>query len=198
VRTRLRDYPSAEELAKLYPVPHDFTRWEDHILRVNVSAALLTTLNLPMGAFIADLSCGNGYLASGVAKFKEGYAFLGDIVSGVTPLDYVGPIEQTLDRMKDDFNDERHADVFICSETLEHLDDPDSVLAKIHDIADILFISTPDGESDNSNPEHIWAWNSTDVEMMLRKAGWKPAILNLLDLRPMGFVYCYQMWVCTR
>jgi hypothetical protein len=33
---------------------------------------------------------------------------------------------------------------------------------------------------------------------MLVNAGFNPLIHNVLDLRPAGFVYAYQIWLCER
>jgi len=176
--------PDAAALAALYAVPHQHTRWADHRLRVAVTAAVGRHM-APHGASVADLSCGDGTIAREMAT--GGDLYLGDFAPGY---DICGPIEETV-------FDIPYVDVFICSETIEHLDDPDGVLAAIRTKARMLILSTPDGEWDSNNPEHVWGWDAEAVEMILRAEGWVPAVHTTLDLRPAGFVYSYQIWGCT-
>jgi hypothetical protein len=114
---------------------------------------------------------------------------LGDYAPGY---ELTGPIEQTIHKLS-----ERQAHLFICSETLEHLDDPAAVLAEIRAKTDRLIISTPDGEDNDLNPEHVWGWDAEAVEQMLVEAGFSPMIHNTLDLRPWGCAYSFQIWACV-
>jgi 2-polyprenyl-3-methyl-5-hydroxy-6-metoxy-1,4-benzoquinol methylase len=188
---RFRAFPSKEELEAMYPVPHDHMKWQDHIARINVTTALGCSFPLPRGAVIADLSCGNGKLGKDLAQFNNALLFLGDFAPGY-PLQ--GPIEETLPVLKEKL-DGRKIDLFICCETLEHLDNPDAVLADIHEVADRVLLSTPDGEKDDSNPEHIWAWDSEAIQLMIEEAGFTPKVHTILDLRPAGYMYSYQIWM---
>lgn len=185
-RERLRPMPDAATLASLYAVPHQHTRWVDHRLRVAVTVAVGRHM-APQGASVADLSCGDGAIAVQISNAVGGTTHLGDLAPAYQ---YEGPIEETIWRIP-------HVDMFICSETIEHLDDPDSVLTAIRHKARMLILSTPDGEWDANNPEHVWGWDAEAVEGMLRIAGWVPAIHTTLDLRPAGYVYSYQIWACT-
>lgn len=186
MRTRLRPTPSPAEQAGLYPVPHQHTRWPDHILRVQVTIALARAM-VPPGGLVADLSAGDAATARALAESHGCRLILGDLAPGY---DLTGPIEATVPEL-----DER-PDLFLCTETLEHLDDPGSVLAEIAKRADRLLISTPIGEADDSNPEHVWGWDAAGVRELLDAAGWRPVVYAELDLRPGGFVYAYQLWGC--
>ena len=190
MRTRLRPMPSPAELARLYATPHDHTRWHDHLLRVNVSTILARDLLRPRGHVI-DLSCGDAAIARNLERSHGATLTLGDLAPGY-PL--TGPIEETIDRLP--HNERGVADLFVCSETLEHLDDPDVVLRKIRGHAARLLISTPLGEADDANPEHVWGWDRQDVQAMLEVAGFKVLVRVELDLRPAGFTYCYGIWGC--
>ena len=117
---RLRPAHDAATLASIYAQPHDANRWEDHRQRVAASIAFIEARSKRYAGTIADLSCGNGAIARGVA-FPDDTVILGDFAPGY---DITGPIEQTID-------DIPHVDLFICSETLEHVDDPALVLGKI-------------------------------------------------------------------
>jgi hypothetical protein len=185
MRRRLRAMPSADELARLYAKPHDHSRWDDHAVRVDVSTAMVCSL-LPRGATVTDLSCGDGAIAKGLEMTSGARLVLGDFAPG-WPI--TGPIEQTIGQVE-------RADLFICSETIEHLDDPDAVLKQIRGKATHLLLSTPDGETGDDNIEHVWGWDSEAVGAMLKSAGWTPLIHTVLDLRPAGCEYAFQIWLC--
>lgn len=185
MRVRLREMPTAEELAQLYAVPHDHRRWDDHRIRVDVTSALAHHITKKQ-AVVADLSCGDGTLAQRLAVTHDAQIILGDYAPGY---ELTGPIEQTVEQIPD-------VDVFICSETIEHLDDPDAVLRQIRRKTKCLLLSTPDGETDTSNPEHVWGWDAEAVEKMLRDAGFSPVVHTTVDLRPGGDRYAYQIWMC--
>jgi len=186
MRTRLRPMPTAAELAKMYVTPHDHTRWMDHLLRVDVTSAMAHHL-LPQGGTVADLSCGDAAIVRRLQQSHHARAVLGDYAPGY---EHTGPIEQTIDAIDP-------VDLFICSETIEHLDDPDMVLAKIRAKTDRLILSTPDGEDNNANPEHVWGWDAEAVDKMLRGAGFTPEVSSIVDCRPLvSQAYVYQIWAC--
>jgi len=167
----------------MYPVPHDHLRWRDHHLRVEVTVRvgrwILEGLE-PEAYSGADLSCGNGSILGSLQVIKKYY---GDFAPG-WPL--TGPIEKTLDEIP-------HVDIFVLSETLEHLDDPDLVLRGIREKSGQLLLSTPVGCWNDSNLEHLWAWTREDLEDMLRAAGWHPYIYSSVDFTMMGLPYKYAV-----
>lgn len=185
MRTRLRPTPTPGELARLYARPHDHLQWADHVYRVDVTSALAYHMLPPMGT-VADLSCGNALIARRLQQSHQARLILGDYAPGY---EHTGPIEETIDRIP-------RVDLFICSETIEHLDDPDRVLAQIRARTDRLLLSTPDGETGDDNPEHVWGWDAEAVEKMLREAGFIPDVHTTVDLRPAGGVYAFQIWAC--
>lgn len=185
MRVRLRPMPTTDELAEMYAVPHDHRRWDDHRIRVDVTSALAHHMTRN-GALVADLSCGDAAIAQRLAVSHNARLILGDFAPGY---EYTGPIEQTIEQIPD-------VDVYICSETIEHLDDPDRVLAQIRRKTKNLLLSTPDGETDDRNPEHVWGWDAEAVEKMLRDAGFTPVVHTTVDLRPGGGEYAFQIWAC--
>jgi hypothetical protein len=187
MRVRLRPAPTEYELSHLYAKPHDHSRWDDHIVRADVTVAMVCGL-MPRGFTVADLSCGDGYIVKSLQMTNGArLGALGDYAPG-WPI--TGPIEQTIEHIEP-------VDLFVCSETIEHLDDPDAVLVKIRTKARNLLLSTPDGETSSDNIEHLWGWDSEAVGEMLRAAGWSPQIHTVLDLRPSGCEYAYQIWMCS-
>lgn len=188
MRRRLRPMPTDAELARMYARPHQHDRFADHLVRVDVTGALAHSMLQP-GGTVADLSCGDAALPNRLGDSHDAKLILGDYAPGYQ---HTGPIEETIKQLGT-----READLFICSETIEHLDDPDTVLAMIREKTDRLILSTPVGENDTANPEHVWGWDAEAVESMLTAAGFIPEICNLLDLRPAGFVYCFQIWACS-
>lgn len=171
-RRRLRDTPSDDELAYLYAEPHDHRRFgAGHHLRVEHTVVLGSWLRDEYNLHsLADLSTGNGIVPiriNGPTPKSPGVvSYLGDYAPGYQ---YQGPIEETIWQIPE-------VDLFICSETIEHLDDPDDVLAKIADKAHYLLLSTPIGEDDEGNPEHVWGWDVEAVEVMLDGAGFDPLV----------------------
>jgi len=182
VRTRLHKKYTARELAELYPVPHDHVFWEEHIKRVDYTIALLQEyLSRNICVSAADLSCGNGAILRSLDIETK---FFGDYAEGYA---YQGSIEFTINQIPD-------VDLFVCSETLEHLDNPDRVLKQIRKKAKHLVLSTPiDETAPSENYEHYWGWGSSDVGGMLLAAGWDVCKFHQLDCD----YYSYQIWLCS-
>lgn len=181
-RKRLRPAYSAEQLQDLYRTPHDHRRWPDHQLRVNVTSQVARWLAGEGVQSAADLSCGNGSVLEQIPAQEK---FYGDLARGY---EFHGPIEETLTELPHD------VDLFVCAETLEHVDDPDAVLTGIRARAGQLVLSTPIDAWEDSNPEHYWAWSREDVEDMLRAAGWRGHMFVAVDFRPIGLPYCFGIW----
>jgi hypothetical protein len=181
-RTRLRPAHTAEQLAELYAAPHEHRQFPDHRLRVAVTAQVgKWLLEQSGGRSAADLSCGDGMilrsLGASVLQF-------GDLAAGYQ---YTGPIENTIHRIDP-------VDLFVCCETIEHLDEPGAVLAAIRAKAGNLLLSTPVNAWDDYNPEHYWAWSRGDVEEMAAEAGFRPVLFTAVDFRPQDLPYCFGIW----
>lgn len=186
---RLRPAPTADQLAAMYPVPHDHRLYgRGHHERVEATIALakvgLDWPFLPMT--IADLSCGNGAIVEALAREGDP-TYLGDLAAGHL---LHGPIEQTITLIP-------NVDVFVCSETIEHVDDPATVLAAARWKANQLVLSTPLECWEDSNDEHLWAWDIDGVEGFLVAAGWTPKAFASVDSREYGEPYLYGIWVAS-
>jgi hypothetical protein len=182
VKQRLRGPYDDAKLAEIYARPHDHTRWNDHKVRIAVTVQLAHAL-VGRVSTAADLSCGDGATlkALGVPTM-----YLGDYAPGYP---FHGPIEQTIHEIPD-------VDLFVCTETLEHVDDPDLVLRSIRPKTQALILSTPVDCWGDHNPEHYWAWSRRDVEEMLGEAGFTVAVYAGLDMRPGGGEYEFGIWGC--
>lgn len=180
MRTRLRPVMDAAELASVYATPHDARRWPDHQVRVRETIDFIRERVGPVDR-AADLSCGNGQIIDGIdAQVRV----KGDFAPGY---EITGPIEQTL-------ADLDPVDLLICSETLEHLDDPDAVLALARRKCAVICVTTPAWETPaHNNPEHYWAWGLDDISGMLTVAGFADQSMLLL---PLGF-YTFQVWIAS-
>lgn len=182
-RLRLRPGYTADELAKIYTRPHDHTPWQDHVSRVACTASFARTVVGPTRGDAADLSCGDGAVLG--ALDVDGSRYLGDFAPGY---ELTGPIETTVGQIPP-------VDLFVCCETLEHLDDPDLVLKSIRAKTRVLLLSTPVYAWDDANPEHYWAWSADGVDTMLNAAGFTPHAYMQLDYRPAGGDYAYGVWI---
>lgn len=189
--TRLRPLPTPEQLQAMYPKPHDHTIYGmGHDMRVRMTIAMAVgRMGGDPPANIADLSCGNGVIARSISKGFGGTApvILGDFAAGY---EHQGPIEQTIHQIP-------NVDVFVLSETLEHVDDPGQVLRDIRAKAHRLVLSTPIECWDDGNGEHLWAWDREGVEQLMIEASWLPQVFVSLDSRTFREPYLYGMWVAS-
>lgn len=181
-RVRLRPAHDADILAKIYAKPHQHAAWRDHKVRVAVTAQFAHALagSVDRGA---DLSCGDGTILSSLDVTDR---YFGDFAPGY-PL--TGPINETIERIP-------VVDLFVCCETLEHLDDPDETLSRIRGKAKALVLSTPVDAFGDTNEQHYWAWSRKGVEAMLTAAGFTVVVYNELDIRPAQGEYAYGIWYC--
>lgn len=183
-RDRLRPAHTVEGLARIYAEPTNHFRWMDHRVRVAVTKVVAACCVDDAVQAGADLSCGDGAILRGL---NLPIAYFGDYAPGH---EYTGPIEQTILKIPD-------VDLFVCTETIEHLDDPDTVLTQIGWKADRMVLSTPIDAWGDTNVEHYWAWDREAVEEMLAGAGFRPVVFTALDLRPGNAAsYCFGIWGC--
>lgn len=178
---QLRPFHTPEELAKIYDHPYDHTVWADHVQRIEKTIQTLDFFARKMGSkTVADLSCGDGAIVRGSQHPWENI-ILSDLVGG-------GPIELTLPLLE-------HVDMYVCSETLEHVEDPKWLLAEARDHATAMVLSTPYAKWDDTNPEHYWAWDDYDLADMLMDAGWTSRHVDLFT-PTVSMYYTFQIWVC--
>ena len=139
---RLRPKHSQEFLDELYPKPHDHGLYgRGHGLRVEITQTIAKDMAREVQAtVVADLSCGN----AAIAKYLDLPTILGDYAEGY---EYTGPLEENLPKMPS-------VSLYICSETLEHLDDPITALRQMREKAEGLVLTTPINAWEDTNKEH--------------------------------------------
>jgi hypothetical protein len=181
------DYSYTEEELKALYRGYDTNRWYDHIYRVNISAEMIRQYVAQTGAkLVADLSCGDRAVTKNLHVDE---LYLGDIAKENCGTGVVhGKIEDTIKNIP-------YVDLFILSETIEHVEDPDDLLQQIAIRSNALFLTTPLDETPNTNPEHYWSWGKEDIEIMLRDAGFMRTVFySELDFG----VARYQIWLVTK
>lgn len=206
-RIRLREARPEGEAAfysERYPDGYAHDRWPDHVERVKASADLIEKYRSQIQS-AADLSCGDGALLNMISR-RLTRAVLGDL-NGVPVSAALSCRAQVLETigaaaLPESLTHLDPVDLFILSETLEHLDDPDDLLRRLGAVARYLFLSTPVEESEESgNLEHYWSWGTSDVYDMLRDTGWEPLERQVLvpqSTLSIPHAYRYQLWLAVR
>lgn len=185
MRVRVRPAYTPDDLPGVYPRPHQHSGYADHEVRVKRTIALAGKLYPPPRGVVVDLACGDAAIPRALGAET---LILGDYAAGY-PVQ--GMIEDTIKSIA-------HADLFIFTEIMEHLDDPDAMLAEIRSRADRLVLSTPVAEAEvpgrDVHDEHYWSWDTDDVKLMLYFAGWHPVLYDLVGFIPA--IPAFQIWGC--
>lgn len=173
------------QLAELYRRPwHASGNSDDHRLRIAATIAMGKWIVEREGlATGADLSCGDAQIIKGLGLQE---ITLGDLAPGY-PM--CGPITETV-------RDIGVVDLFVLSETIEHVEDPQGLLAAIRPHCRHLLLTTPDDETNDCNAEHIWGWTKAEMTSMLQQAGFSTILSGGVDFRALGYLYAFQMVVC--
>lgn len=209
-RHRLREVRPEGEAAFYsgrYPDGYRHDGWPDHVERVAASVELIRRYGSQIRT-AADLSCGDGAILKGIASGLEA-VYMSDLNpvairdqeavaragAGLVRAFSSGILPDSLAKLPEP------VDLFVLSETLEHMDDPDSLLSLLTGHARYLFLSTPLDESvREGNPEHYWSWGQNDIHDMLLETGWSPLELKLLtpqSTRHLPGAYTYQLWMAV-
>jgi SAM-dependent methyltransferase len=141
--------------------------YRDHLARYLFAAHFVA------GRSVADLCCGVGYgsnllLAAGAARVK-GIDIAPDAVATARQ-HYPGPEFEVA--AADRPLDLREFDVAVCLEGIEHVADPDRLLANMAG-ADLAVVSSPNAEffsgGFSGNPHHLREWTRAEFEAALSR-----------------------------
>src|SRR5262245_20743210 len=183
---RLRPTYAPLELREIYDHQYDHTQWPDHVMRVEATLDCIHAWTTPsMRRIVADLSCGDAEIAKRIADTK--LLLLGDYVEN-DAYPYHGRIEHTVMLLG-------FVNLFILSETLEHIDDPWNLLHWIHDKSAYLLITTRLDEQTDDTPEHYWGWDEDGIRDLLRDTDCEP-VNHIIFVPPVKDpYYTYQIWL---
>lgn len=210
MRVRLREARPEGEAAyygRTYPAGYKHDRWPDHVERVAASVDLIRRYASAIHT-AADLSCGDGAILRALLPELD-LAWFGDLngvdfgwvgalppEAGEVMSTEPGLLPGALTQLPEP------VDLFILSETIEHMDDPDALLREITRHSRYLFLSTPvDETADVGNPEHYWGWGLADIQDLLFETGWTP--MEQQTLQPQTTLYLpnayrFQLWMAVR
>lgn len=182
---QLRPFHSADYLNEMYAEPHNHNLFgRGHYLRVELTKVLFSELCRYVDAKSgADLSCGNAEIIKSVPLER---IHMGDFAPGYL---YEGPLEETIHQIPS-------VDIYVCSETLEHVENPKQVLKLIRNKSRSLVLTTPIEKWDDSLAEHYWAWDREGIEELLLNTRWKVVTYNVFDSTVFNETYTYGMWCC--
>lgn len=186
-----------------YQVQRSNFSWADHVLRVQVTGALISWF---CPDTILDPACGDASIVMSAhrarpiaaARFADISKPNCDFVESVDASEYLPPqysvacqtIEQTL-------SEDRIYDLVVLTEILEHVEDPVHLLRLARARATNVVASSPlmvEGGHIDDNPEHLWQFDAAGYSEMLQEAGWNPITFIPVTLTPPQFIYDFQIW----
>lgn len=172
----------------MYARPHNSEHSVFHQTRIEATILAVKALCLAHEpAKFADLSCGDAKIARAVSHLCDGQ-YLGDLAPGYQ---YHGAIEHTVGYVD-------VVDVFVLSETIEHVADPQWLLDELATVTHNLVLTTPlDEQAEARNPEHVWSFTGQDINDMLYQAGFSIREGSVLHLKQYGCEYDFQIWIAS-
>lgn len=180
-----------------YQVHRDNGRWPDHVARSYVTGGLLAWLK-PLS--VLDPACGDASIVRIAHRnWPIDEIYLGDIskqnvdasMKYFTGGNAVAHVGDAVDMIASTTN----VDAIVLTEFLEHVEDPDAVLALSRKHAKWLVASSPvmrPGQVDQ-NKEHLWMFDADGYEEMLMLSGWEATQRTFLHFKS---EYDFGIWVC--
>ena len=165
-KTHRYDQYGDQEGLRLYYQMND---WSCFVQEERDSATMRIGTTFPKDEVhsVGDMSAGGSSITPYIASYFDCSPTLGDLGSQYG-YENVGTLQETLPNQP-------VFDLYVCSETLEHLANPDADLPLIRQHCKYLLLTTPINET----PElvshgHLWTWEQEDIEEMLNVAGFEP------------------------
>ena len=142
---------------------------------------------------IIELGCGDAGLLSRLASSFPNCTFTGyDLMT--TNIEYAPIRTRGLKNIKITLQDFTKInipfyDLCIMTEVLEHLIDPDLIIAKIK--SKHLFCSSPIGEkTPHHDSTHLWGWDKEDFQRLFTASNWR--ISYYLIGAPIQYIHCVK------
>lgn len=179
---KLRPFWSADKLRELYAHEHNPDAWPEHGARIARTIEIAQdVINREDVRNIADYSCGSCRIIDGLKMWNAASYDISDVQRGDPS------IEERVLTMP-------YTDLFLCTETIEHLESPWTVLEYIAMRTKWLVLSTPLDEDPNiGNYEHYWSFTQWDIATILDQSGFIDCKFEALGPMP-GWTYTYQIW----
>lgn len=176
---KLRPFYSTDTVKAMYGGVYDPHRWPEHQERIARTIAITNDLIVAHDLdSVADYSCGDKSIADGLRGVRSWD--LTDVGQGDPP------IEEQVQTMP-------YVHLFVCTETIEHLEAPWTVLEYVALRARWLVLSTPLDESPAiGNYEHYWSFTQWDIATILDQSGFVDA--TMYHITEAGWTYEYQLW----
>jgi hypothetical protein len=99
---------------------------------------------------------------------------------------FTGPLDETLPKLDP-------VELYISTNTLEHLNDPDSHLKALREKCIKLLLSVPIDEQD-AGGQHLWFWTRDGVEDMIKAAEFEVQAYCELDENPVWEHFKFGIW----
>lgn len=207
---QIRPFYTEEELETFYKKgvyrPDGFVHNTRVWHTIGILEAMMENI-VPRIRTVADLSCGDGTILGNYFVGKPyttiNRVFVSDYnaenaieaerrIKNVTNelvdvTSFKGKIEHILTIIPE-------TDLLLCTETLEHLEDPKAMLRLAAGKFKYIVLSTPLDEKGDANPGHYWSWNHEDIKNILEETGWTPMIYSSLFVVDPRTGLDFQLW----
>lgn len=178
-----------------YQVLRSNDAWADHQARTLVTGSLIAWLK---PRTIMDPACGDASIVLAASSLHPvEHMYLADISQ--PNIDHILRASNRRLLCTDIFaamGEFPAVDVIVLTEILEHLPDPDHIVALAREKATFLVASSPvmrTGQVD-TNPEHLWMFDAEGYREMLEQAGWTIGSFTLIGFPETE--YDFGVWVC--
>lgn len=178
---KLRRFYDEVTLRKIYAERYNSSQWHEHMRRVAFTRSIIQQLISEHGlTTMADLSCGDTEVTRTLTGLTHRHL-----------RDFTDYGEDILSLLSGVMNS---VDLFVCTETIEHLEAPWTVIERIREKAKWLVLSCPNDERSvgEGNWEHYWSFTQNDVLDILTQAGFTETKYH--GLWEPGWAYDYQIW----
>lgn len=176
---KLRRFMTDEEMKANYAHQYNHTAWPEHKIRVRETIRFISQLMTDKGlTTAADMSCGDGAVMRGLTLDR---GITGDIsITGIDVVDAVRAMEPV--------------DLYICTETIEHVREPWTLLEEIAKKTRWIVLSTPLNEPASvGNWEHYWSFTEHDISSLLVQSGFHVPERYIV-IHGENWTYAYQTW----